>query len=46
VGAIVSDARSRLFLAQRGPAARNEAETWEFPGAVVAYGELLAILGR
>ena len=26
--------------------ARNEAETWEFPGGVVAYGELLATLGR
>jgi 8-oxo-dGTP diphosphatase len=41
VGAIVSDARNRLFLARRGPAARNEAETWEFPGGLVAYGERL-----
>lgn len=41
VGAVVSDVKNRLFLAQRGPAARNEPETWEFPGGVVAYGELL-----
>lgn len=41
VGAIVSDARNRLFLARRGPEARNEAGTWEFPGGVVTYGELL-----
>lgn len=41
VGAVVSDVRGRLFLARRGPAARNEAGTWEFPGGMVAYGELL-----
>ncbi len=41
VGAVVSDVRNRLFLARRGPATRNEAETWEFPGGVVVYGELL-----
>lgn len=41
VGAIVSDTKSRLFLARRGPTARNESDTWEFPGGSVAYGELL-----
>jgi 8-oxo-dGTP diphosphatase len=41
VGAVVSNARNRLFLARRGTAARNEVDTWEFPGGTVAYGELL-----
>lgn len=41
VGAVVSDVSGRFFLALRGPAARNEAGTWEFPGGTVAYGELL-----
>ena len=41
VGAVVYDARNRLFLARRGLAVRNEAAMWEFPGGMVAYGELL-----
>ena len=42
VGAVVSDPQGRVFLARRGPAARNEAGTWEFPGGEVRYGERLA----
>jgi 8-oxo-dGTP diphosphatase len=32
---------ARFFLAQRGPAARNEAGTWEFPGGSLEFGERL-----
>jgi 8-oxo-dGTP diphosphatase len=32
---------SRFFLAQRGPAARNEAGAWEFPGGGLEFGERL-----
>lgn len=39
VGAMVSDTAGRYFLACRGPAARNEAGTWEFPGGAVGFGE-------
>ena len=41
VGAVVWDTRGRVFLAKRGPGARNEPGTWEFPGGTVLYGELL-----
>jgi len=41
VGAVVLDSQGQLFLAQRGPAARNEVGAWEFPGGAVAYGERL-----
>ncbi|MBE8524787.1 NUDIX domain-containing protein [Amycolatopsis sp. H6(2020)] len=41
VGAVVSDGAGRLFLARRGPAARNEAGSWEFPGGAVGFGELM-----
>jgi 8-oxo-dGTP diphosphatase len=41
VGALVSDAWGRLLLARRGPAARNEVGTWEFPGGMVGFGERL-----
>ncbi len=41
VGALVTDTRGRLLLARRGPAARNEVGTWEFPGGMVTYGERL-----
>jgi ADP-ribose pyrophosphatase YjhB (NUDIX family) len=41
VGAAISDDDSRIFLARRGPAARNEVGMWEFPGGLVGYGELL-----
>ncbi|SBT45083.1 NUDIX domain-containing protein [Micromonospora auratinigra] len=42
VGAIVLDDRGSLLLARRGPAARNEVGTWEFPGGMVDFGERLA----
>lgn len=41
VGAIVFDGTRRVFLAQRGPRARNETGTWEFPGGMVSFGETL-----
>jgi len=42
VGAIILDERGRLFLARRGPAAKNERGLWEFPGGSVEFGETLA----
>ena len=42
VGAILIDDKQRIFLAQRGPNAKNERGTWEFPGGSVEYGETLA----
>ncbi|MFF5083056.1 NUDIX domain-containing protein [Actinoplanes sp. NPDC000266] len=42
VGAMVFDAEGRVFLAKRGPQARNEAGLWEFPGGMVDFGERLA----
>jgi 8-oxo-dGTP diphosphatase len=42
VGAIIVDAEGRLFLAQRGPLAKNERGLWEFPGGSVEFGETLA----
>jgi mutator protein MutT len=30
-----------VFLARRGPGARNEAGRWEFPGGTVEFGETL-----
>ncbi|NRQ38008.1 NUDIX domain-containing protein [Nonomuraea sp. NN258] len=41
VGAMVFDARGRVFMTRRGPAARNERGSWEFPGGMVAFGETL-----
>ncbi len=41
VGAIIVDDAGRLFLAQRGPRARNERGRWEFPGGAVEFGETL-----
>jgi len=41
VGAMVFNAEGEVFLARRGPAARNEQGTWEFPGGLVAFGERL-----
>ncbi len=47
VGAIIVDAEGRLFLAKRGPKARNERGLWEFPGGGVEFGETLkAALAR
>jgi len=42
VGALLVDAQGRLFLARRGPLARNERGLWEFPGGAVEFGETLA----
>lgn len=42
VSAIVFDAASRLFLAKRGPTARNERHHWEFPGGAVRLHERLS----
>ena len=41
VGVVVRDGDGRVFLAQRGPQARNERGSWEFPGGEVGYGETL-----
>lgn len=42
VGAVIVDAQGRLFLARRGPQAKNERGLWEFPGGSVEFGERLA----
>ena len=42
VGAIIVDNRGRLFLARRGPEAKNERGLWEFPGGSVEFGETMA----
>ena len=42
VGAVIVDAAGRLFLARRGPQAKNERGLWEFPGGSVEFGETLA----
>jgi 8-oxo-dGTP diphosphatase len=42
VGAILVNARGELFLARRGPMAKNERGLWEFPGGSVEFGERLA----
>ncbi|MGV4988715.1 NUDIX domain-containing protein [Streptomyces sp. NRAIS4] len=41
VGALVFDDAGRVFMAQRGRRARNEAGSWEFPGGSVTFGERL-----
>jgi 8-oxo-dGTP diphosphatase len=41
VGAMVFNQEGKVFLAQRGPKARNEQGTWEFPGGMVGFGEKL-----
>ena len=41
VGAIIIDGEGRLFLAKRGPKAKNERGLWEFPGGSVEFGERL-----
>jgi len=42
VGAIIVDEQECLFLARRGPQAKNERGLWEFPGGAVEFGERLA----
>jgi len=42
VGALIVDEAGRLFLARRGPQAKNERGLWEFPGGSVELGERLA----
>jgi mutator protein MutT len=42
VGAIIVDQQGCIFLARRGPKAKNERGLWEFPGGSVEFGETLA----
>lgn len=42
VGAILVNGRGQMFLARRGPTAKNERGLWEFPGGSVEFGETLA----
>jgi len=42
VGAIIVDKSGKLFMARRGPLAKNERGLWEFPGGSVEFGERLA----
>lgn len=41
VGALIVNDQGQLFLARRGPQARNERGLWEFPGGSVEFGEKL-----
>lgn len=41
VGAIILNDAGWLFLARRGPLAKNERGLWEFPGGSVEFGERL-----
>ena len=41
VGAIIVNHQGQLFLARRGPLAKNERGLWEFPGGSVEFGERL-----
>ena len=38
-GAIIFNNEGKVFVAQRGPKARNESGRWDFPGGSVEYGE-------
>jgi mutator protein MutT len=42
VGAIILNQDGQVFLAQRGPLAKNERGCWEFPGGSVEFGETLS----
>jgi len=39
VGAMIFDSEGKVFIAKRGPKARNESGKWDFPGGSVEYGE-------
>ena len=39
VGALIFNNEGRIFLAKRGPEARNESGKWDFPGGSVEFGE-------
>ena len=41
-GAVIVNKQGQLFLARRGPQAKNERGLWEFPGGSVEFGETLA----
>lgn len=41
VGAMIFNERGEVFLSKRGPKAKNERGTWEFPGGGVEFGEKL-----
>jgi len=38
-GAMIFNNNGELFIAQRGPKARNERGKWDFPGGSVEFGE-------
>lgn len=42
VGALIVNPSGKVFLARRGPQAKNERGLWEFPGGSVEFGERLA----
>ena len=42
VGAIIVNEDGYIFLARRGPNAKNERGLWEFPGGSVEFGETLS----
>lgn len=42
VGAILVNSQGEIFMARRGPQAKNERGLWEFPGGSVEFGERLA----
>ena len=42
VGALILDDEGKVFLARRGPQAKNERGKWECPGGAVEFGETCA----
>lgn len=41
IGVVLLDPQKRVFVAHRGPEARNEPDTWEIPGGTVEFGHTL-----